>query len=487
LENFYYEAIYALLQTPANHAAEAAKLKQLKAKITRLHHEEQKCLFLSNDDCDRLEGENPSLYHLLKTRKRQESKTVQKLHDEKGVPQTTRAGILKTFKNYMYEKFGNISTDNESLRGLLGYRHNTLPQDAAEAIDAPITMDELKRAMQKGKPNKAPGWDGISRDFFKTMWDTIKYELLEVVNEMYIDGQISDNQKHGMIVCVQKKPRPMRAEDYRHLTLLNADLKLLSRIIANRIRPWFATLLHPSQHCGIQGHNIFEAIAGVREAIAYTECTWLSLCLLSLDFKEAFDNISHDYLFQILEKYGFSLLIQQYIRGTYQNATSSIHINRHMTSKIPIKCSVRQGCPLSMLLFALCIDPFVSALASTLPGISVGSSGTHPAVLAYADDVMILLQSPSDVPQIQNILDQYGAAFGAKINIRKSKALGVGRWDTTVNIMGIQYHPSVKILGIQFMTMVRQSVLKSWSPVTDGICAHAREAYSRELNLDQCI
>ena len=103
-----------------------------------------------------------------------------------------------------------------------------------------------------------------------------------------------------------------------------------------------------------------------------------------------------------------------------------------------------------MLLFALCIDPFIRALASTLPGIRDGSSGTHSAVLAYADDVTILLQSPSDIPKIQNILDQYGCASGAKINIRKSKALGVGRWDTTVNIMGIQYHESVKILGIHF-------------------------------------
>ena len=144
----------------------------------------------------------------------------------------------------------------------------------------------------------------------------------------------------------------MRPEDFRHLTLLNADLKLLSRILANRIRPWLATLLHPSQHCGIQGHNIFQAIAGVREAIAYTECTRSSICVLSLDFKEAFDNISNDYLFQILEKYGFSRLFQQYIRCMYQNATSSIHINGHTTGKIPINCSVRQGCPLSMLLFA---------------------------------------------------------------------------------------------------------------------------------------
>jgi hypothetical protein len=58
----------------------------------------------------------------------------------------------------------------------------------------------------KRKPNKSPGSDGISHDFYKTMWDTIKYELLEVINQMYVDDQISDNQKHRTIVCVPKKP-----------------------------------------------------------------------------------------------------------------------------------------------------------------------------------------------------------------------------------------------------------------------------------------
>jgi hypothetical protein len=167
LENFYYEAIYTLLQTPADHATKAAKLKHLKAKITRLHHEKQKCLFLSNDGRNRLEGETPSLYHLLKARKREESTTIQTLHDGNGVPQTTIAGILTTFKNNMCEKFGNISTENDSLRHLLCNGHTTLPPDATDAIAVPITKDELKRAVQKGKPNKARSGDGISHDFFK--------------------------------------------------------------------------------------------------------------------------------------------------------------------------------------------------------------------------------------------------------------------------------------------------------------------------------
>jgi hypothetical protein len=86
LENFYYEAIYTLLQTPSDNTTKVAKLKHLKDKIIRLHHEEQKYLFLSNDDRDRLEGENPSLYHLLKARKRQESTTIQNCTTETVYP-----------------------------------------------------------------------------------------------------------------------------------------------------------------------------------------------------------------------------------------------------------------------------------------------------------------------------------------------------------------------------------------------------------------
>jgi hypothetical protein len=68
------------------------------------------------------------------------------------------------------------------------------------------------------------------------MCGTIKKELLEIVNQMYNSG-ISDNQKHGVIVCVPKKLRPTRPEEFRHLTLLNADVKLLTRILAKRLSP----------------------------------------------------------------------------------------------------------------------------------------------------------------------------------------------------------------------------------------------------------
>ena len=103
-----------------------------------------------------------------------------------------------------------------------------------------------------------------------------------------------------------KKGNPTRPEDYRLLTLLNTDYKLLTRIIANRLRIWMKDILHPAQHCGLSETTVFEALATIRDAVAYTEVSGTPLCIISIDFKETFDRISHDYLFATLRKHGLS-------------------------------------------------------------------------------------------------------------------------------------------------------------------------------------
>ena len=60
---------------------------------------------------------------------------------------------------------------------------------------------------------------------------------------MYIDGIITDQQKHGILLCIPKNSDPERIEDYRPLTLLNSDYKLLTRIIANIMRPWMTDII----------------------------------------------------------------------------------------------------------------------------------------------------------------------------------------------------------------------------------------------------
>jgi hypothetical protein len=86
---------------------------------------------------------------------------------------------------------------------------------------------------------------------------------------------------------------PTTPADYKPVTLLNPDYKIVARIIVNRLRPTFSNILHTSQYFGVPGNMIFDAVASVRDVIAYAELTHVPLCILSLEFTAAFDRISH--------------------------------------------------------------------------------------------------------------------------------------------------------------------------------------------------
>jgi hypothetical protein len=234
-ENFYYEAINSLLNTPSTEQTTVTKMKHLNAKIILLHHEEQR-LFLNTGEKERIGDENPTLCHFIRASKRHITREIQQITDKDGVTHTTTTGILSAFKNYMQQKFDTIPTNEENIRQMTRRIKKRIPIEAVKEIDDPITMEELHEAVKKGKPNKATGEDGISQEFFKMMWDTIKNELLEVINQMYDNG-ITNNQNQGVMVCVPKTLRPTKPGEYRHLTLLNTDVKLLTRTLAKRISP----------------------------------------------------------------------------------------------------------------------------------------------------------------------------------------------------------------------------------------------------------
>jgi hypothetical protein len=161
--------------------------------------------------------------------------------------------------------------------------------------------------------------------------------------------------------------------------------------VEGRIRAGLVEVLHANQHCGVPGKSIFDAVATVRDAVAYAEMANAPLCVLSLDFKEAFDKISHKYLFTILQSYAFSDAFLRCIENKYTNATSVVHINGHISGPFPIQSCIRQGCPLIMTLFALCLNPLLHRLEQTLNGLRIHQRQRKSAVIPYADDITLLI------------------------------------------------------------------------------------------------
>jgi hypothetical protein len=173
------------------------------------------------------------------------------------------------------------------------------PTTYAALLEEPITSDELITALGNGARHKATGFDGISLEFYTANWEAIRTELLQL-NHMFLHKNNSRRQKQGIAVCLNKSTSSHTPDDYRPISLLATEYKLLARILAHRLRHILTHRLQNSQFCGVPGNSILDAIYCVRDVLAHAETTGTPSCILTLDFQQAFDSISHQYLFQIL-------------------------------------------------------------------------------------------------------------------------------------------------------------------------------------------
>lgn len=121
-------------------------------------------------------------------------------------------------------------------------------------------------------------------------------------------------------------------------------------------------VIHPDQACAIPGRRITDSLVLIRDTICYARDRNIRLIVLNLDFEKAFDRISHQYLFKVLPKVGFPKRFVDWVGLLYRDISSKFVVNGHLTKAVNINCGVRQGCPLSALLYITCIEPLAQIL-----------------------------------------------------------------------------------------------------------------------------
>jgi hypothetical protein len=293
---------------------------------------------------------------------------------------------------------------------------------------------------------------------------------------MSLSKHISPRQKHGILVCLPKSTSPRTLDDYSPISRLTTQYKLLDWILARRIRHTLTDQLQKSQFCGVPGNSILDALSCVRDVLAHAEDTGTPLCVLILDFKQAFERLSHQYLFHILRSYGIRQWFVDRIQALYDKTTASVQIPGSLAECIPIRSGVRQGCPISVVLFAFCLHPLVRELEDILPSVKIGRQMPHGPVIAYTDDVTVFVTQPEAFSAIQEPIRTYERATGACLNPHKSKALDVWAWTERPTLLGVDLHEGVEILEVEFGPTVALSLRDSWSRVTGAVRVQARRS-----------
>ena len=266
---------------------------------------------------------------------------------------------------------------------------------------------------------------------------------------------MSRSMRHGIITLIYKnKGDKNLLRNYRPISLLAVDYKILARIMANRLKVVLPSIISEFQTCCIIGRDIADTTASVRDIIELIEQDNLEGYLIKIDQQNAFDRIDHKYLFHVLEKFGFGEKFIEWIKIFYTEIYSSIKCNGFLTNYVPLKNSIKQGCPISALLYVLAAEPLGQAILknANIHGIKIPLSEKESKYFAHADDTTLTVSDKSSIYEVFKILELYSEASGAKINKQKSEILCLGTGSISneeLNVLEVSLCDKVtKLLGI---------------------------------------
>ncbi|KAM8977058.1 2-(3-amino-3-carboxypropyl)histidine synthase subunit 1 [Pelodytes ibericus] len=275
-----------------------------------------------------------------------------KTHNNILVQKTTQ--IAEAFHAY-YNKLYNISPeaifppDPQIHNSILSYlnRHMSqkISEQVAEDLDAPITIEELAEALKSTQNGKAPGPDGLTSIYYKTFKETLLPPMLKAFNSL-ANGAILPTQTQEAHITLIHKPGkdPEHCGSYRPISLLNVDVKLLAKILSNRLKDILPTLIHRDQVGFTPGREARDNTVKLINLIHYAHTNQKPTLLLSIDAEKAFDRVSWHFMREIIRHVGVGDAMYNWITSLYHAPTARIRINgrppvRRVANQIPDEIS----------------------------------------------------------------------------------------------------------------------------------------------------
>ena len=186
--------------------------------------------------------------------------------------------------------------------------------------EKPITDNECQQAILQLANNKSPGLDGFSIDFYKTFWTEIKSLFVECLDFSKFTNQLSESQYKGVITLLPKPGKDkLSPSNYRPITLLNCDNKIISKVITNRIHPFLNDLIEKEQNGFMKARNIRDNIRLLFDIIDYANHKKMPGAVLLIDLHKASDSLYWSFIFATLKSYGFGNSLINWIRILYKN------------------------------------------------------------------------------------------------------------------------------------------------------------------------
>ncbi|GJW55102.1 RNA-directed DNA polymerase, eukaryota, reverse transcriptase zinc-binding domain protein [Tanacetum coccineum] len=317
-----------------------------------------------------------------------------------------------------------------------------------EELERDVSREEVKRAVWDCGVEKSPGPDGFTFGFYRRYWNLIEEDVFKAVVWFF---------HHGMI--------PAGGSVY----------KVIAKILANRLVTVLEDIVSESQSAFVKDRQILDGPLILNELVQWCKKAKQQSMFFKVDFEKAYDSVRWDYIDIILRKFGFGEKWCKWIGGCLRTSRGSVLVNGSPTNEFQFCRGLKQGDPLSPFLFILVMESLHASFqrvvdAGLFSGIRLDNS-TCISHLFYADDAIFMGQwKSSNIENITRVLDIFHKASGLRINMAKSKLLGVSvdhnRVDQAVRRIGCTVlKMPFNYLGSQVGSLMSRTM--SWNEVLE--------------------
>ena len=293
-------------------------------------------------------------------------------------------------------------------------------------LDFPFTCAEVKLGIRKLKNGKKERPDLIQNEFIKAGTQTLSLTLVKLFNKILISKKIPKTWNHSLITSIFKSGDPTDCNNYRGISVTSCLGKLFTSLLQKRLGDYLETnnLLSPNQGGFREGYRTTDHIYILKTLInkyVYNRKTNLYVCFV--DFKKAFDCINRNALLHKLQLKGIGGNFLALIKDMYSNTMYSCKFGNSYSDPFQANLGVKQGDSLSPTLFNVFIDDIINCFSDCTKADPVTLGQYKLNHLLYADDLVLMSESPSGLQHCINALDQYCATWGLDINTQKTKII----------------------------------------------------------------
>src|SRR3990170_4212832 len=343
------------------------------------------------------------------------------IRDDTGKLLTEPEQIRKRWKEYielLYDKDGKPMPEDMGIES---------EDNVHEDCKGPNLLEsEIMAAVKEMKKDKAVGEDNINAEFWKVLGEKGTKELVELCKEMYVQGVWPEDFTKVIMIPLQKKANAVECGDHRTISLISHASKILLKVRTRRIEAKTRDFIGRIQFGFRRGCGTRDAIGVMRVLCERSMEFGNDVYICFVDFEKAFDRVNWVKMMEVLKSLNVDWRDRRMISQLYMKQEAVIRIADGDSEPGIIGRGVRQGCPLSPLLFLIYAEMMmVEALVGVEEGIRVG--GELISDVRFADDQGMIASSESELQRLMDRLYVSANKFDMKINVKKTKSMVVSR------------------------------------------------------------